>query len=588
MAQTIKIKRSNTTAAPASLTAGELAFSSNSGKLFIGHPDGTSAELVIGGDLYVNLLDHTAGTLTASSAIIVDSNSKIDVLNIDNIILDGNTISTSGSPDNLTLNPTGNLDIDAGTVTFASQATEFLIIDNSSTALTITEGTNNYLTFDTTNSGEQILFNKQISLGLDGTTGYTLPTADGTAGYALVTNGSGAVTFQEVSSTLDIAADTNLESPDATQVALLTQTLSILGTSAQGVSTSANGPSITITVADATTSAKGVASYDSTDFSVSSGVVSVAATTLGSSSLNPGATTLSLAGLESLAVDNITIDGNDISSTNTNGDITLSPNGTGVVKVASGYSERAGFDDNTLVPKTYVDSVLQGLDVKESVSVATTGNLTSTYDNNAGTITNSGSNAAIQIDNRTLSANARVLVKDQSAGAQNGIYEVTTVGDGSTPWVLTRASDADVSSKLTGGTFVFVEDGDTNADNGYVFTHNGTPTLGTTDLTVTQFSGAGQVTAGNGLTKTGNTLDVGGSNTITANADTIQIKGINDTALGELLIGAASGSGFTALAAPTLGAASSPVTTVTASEYLLSIDLSGNPTWGNVLDGGTF
>ena len=71
MAQTIKIKRSTSTAAPTSLSAGELAYSSNSNKLFVGHP-GSSAVTAIGGALYVNMLDHTAGTLTASSAVVVD------------------------------------------------------------------------------------------------------------------------------------------------------------------------------------------------------------------------------------------------------------------------------------------------------------------------------------------------------------------------------------------------------------------------------------------------------------------------------------------------------------------------------------
>ena len=96
MAQTIKIKRSSSSAAPGSLSAGELAYSSNSQKLFVGAPsDGTVT--AIGGDLYVNMLDHTAGTLTASSAIIVDANSKINQLKSGNIVVTGSsdTISTS-------------------------------------------------------------------------------------------------------------------------------------------------------------------------------------------------------------------------------------------------------------------------------------------------------------------------------------------------------------------------------------------------------------------------------------------------------------------------------------------------------------
>ena len=81
MAQTIKIKRSASTAAPTSLGAGELAYSSSSKKLFVGHPT-SSAVTTIGGDLYVEMLDHTAGSLTASSAIVVDASSKVDQLNL--------------------------------------------------------------------------------------------------------------------------------------------------------------------------------------------------------------------------------------------------------------------------------------------------------------------------------------------------------------------------------------------------------------------------------------------------------------------------------------------------------------------------
>ena len=97
MANTIQIKRSTSSAAPSSLAAGEIAYSSNSNKFFIGHPDGTTGNVVIGGNLYVNMLDHTAGTLTASSAILVDSNSKIDQLLVDNMRIGttANTIDTS-------------------------------------------------------------------------------------------------------------------------------------------------------------------------------------------------------------------------------------------------------------------------------------------------------------------------------------------------------------------------------------------------------------------------------------------------------------------------------------------------------------
>ena len=100
-----------------------------------------------------------------------------------------------------------------------------------------------------------------------------------------------------------------------------------------------------------------------------------------------------------------------------------------------------------------------------------------------------------------------------------------SLGTGSAAYVLTRTPDADAASEITGGAFVFVEKGTAGADNGYVFTHDGTPTLGTTNITVAQFSGAGQISAGNALTKTGNQLDVAvDDSTLEISSDAVQIK----------------------------------------------------------------
>ena len=197
MANTIQIKRSTSSAAPTSLAAGEIAYSSNSNKFFIGHPDGTTGNVVIGGNLYVNMLDHTAGTLTASSAILVDSNSKIDQLLVDNMRIGttANTIDTSSGDLALTV-AGGNLDLTGGNLFLKAR-------DNSATALRIGEGTTPYLTFDTSNGTEKIITGKQISVS----GAYTLPTADGSNGQALITNGSGAVSFTTISTNLTVGAD---------------------------------------------------------------------------------------------------------------------------------------------------------------------------------------------------------------------------------------------------------------------------------------------------------------------------------------------------------------------------------------------
>lgn len=141
--------------------------------------------------------------------------------------------------------------------------------------------------------------------------------------------------------------------------------------------------------------------------------------------------------------------------------------------------------DTDAATKGYVDALKQALDIKDSVRVATTANITL-----SGTQT---------IDGVSVIAGDRVLVKDQSTGSQNGIY-VCAAGS----W--TRSTDADSSAEVTGGMYVFVNEGTANADSGWVLTTNDAITLNTTALVFTQFSGAGQITAGTGLTKSGNTI----------------------------------------------------------------------------------
>ena len=200
----------------------------------------------------------------------------------------------------------------------------------------------------------------------------------------------------------------------------------------------------------------------------------------------------------------------------------------------SGYEDRAGFTDNSLANKMYVDQVAQGLDTKPSCKLATTGNLTATYSNGSAgvgaTLTNSGTQATLTIDSTAANLDDRVLVKDQTTRTQNGIYVVTNVGGASSNWVLTRATPEDQPAELSGGSFVFVEEGTANGDNGYVFTHTGAPTFGTTALDVTQFSGAGQITAGAALTKSGNQLDVAvDDSSIEVNADAVRVKALGIT-----------------------------------------------------------
>ena len=233
-----------------------------------------------------------------------------------------------------------------------------------------------------------------------------------------------------------------------------------------------------------------------------------------------------MSGLTTASIDNITLDGNSITTTNSNGDLNLTPNGTGTIVVPSDYTSRSGYTAQSLTPKSYVDSVANGLDVKASVRVATTANLVATYHNGNGTLT-ANANGAIAIDGVTLTTNDRILVKNQTTAAQNGFYKVTTTGSGSAAYVLTRTPDADAASELNPGAFTFVEEGSANQDNGFVMSTNGAITLGSTVITFEQFSGAGQISAGAALVKNGNTIDVQTDDTsIEISGDAIRVKAL--------------------------------------------------------------
>lgn len=180
-----------------------------------------------------------------------------------------------------------------------------------------------------------------------------------------------------------------------------------------------------------------------------------------------------------------------------------------VIRDASGNFKAATPTDSAHVAtKGYVDSARSGLDVKQSVRAATT----------APVLLASGLENGDTVDGVVLATGNRVLVKDQSSGSENGIYVVQASG------AAVRAEDFDSSAEVTAGAFTFVEEGTTNGDTGFVLTTNDTITLGTTALTFTQFSGTGQITAGDGLSKDGATLNVNVDNlSIEISSDALRI-----------------------------------------------------------------
>ena len=233
---------------------------------------------------------------------------------------------------------------------------------------------------------------------------------------------------------------------------------------------------------------------------------------------------------------NKTIDGNSNTLTVLNAQTTATASATVSTIVLRDSSANTAINQITLgadpssamqaVTKQYADNISAGIHAHEAVDAATTANLATTYA--AGTIDASGgygigatltatSNGAISVDSYSAALNDRILVKNQTTATQNGIYKVSTVGTVGTPFVLTRATDADNSEagEFKNGDFVFVLNGTVNANMGFVMTSAGTSStpagailIGTDNVAYTQFTGAASITATAPLQKSANTLSI--------------------------------------------------------------------------------
>lgn len=601
MASIIRIKRSSVSGNPATLAAGELAYSaltdngSNGGdRLYIGIGTETSGNaanhFVIGGKYFTDMMDHARGVLTASSALITDADSKLDNLKVDNLDLNGNTLSSTNTNGDILLTPNGTgktiitnpfindsstslaefiydtvggavtagtgititnsdvgnsstisitntgvtagsygsssavpvLSINAqGQITSASTAaisTSFTIAADSGTADTFNNGET--LTFTGGTGLDSVVTNNTITFNIDSTVATLTGTqtlTNKTINIATATGNVFQIQGNSISSYVGSGANVVLSSSPTITNLYTTGTGMYFGGSTSGTTqviaqATASG---TLTLPSATDQLVGRATTDTlTNKSISgstntlsnipNNALTNSSVTFGSTTVALGATSTSLAGITQLDVDNIRIDGNEISSTDVNGNISLNPNGTGTVAVNS--SRITGLADPTdpqdAATKAYVDAARSGLDIKASVRAATTANIT---------LSNTQT-----IDGVALSVGDRVLVKDQNTASQNGIY---VVASGS--W--SRSTDADEPAEVTPGFFFFVEEGTVNADSGWVMTADGTITIGTTAITFAQFSGAGQIIAGNGLSKSGNTLSVNTANGIEISADNVQL-----------------------------------------------------------------
>ncbi|MBT4478916.1 MAG: hypothetical protein HOC66_05865 [Flavobacteriales bacterium] len=463
MATIIKIKRSAGTTTPNELGNGELAYTYGSGsqgnfgdRLFVGtgtETNGVAANIeIVGGKYFTEMLDHVPGVLTASSGIVTDSNNKIDQIKVDNLQLNGNTLSsTSGD---IVISPTG-----AG-----KTVVDNLYTDSSTTLQEYIEDI----------SGGSITDGTGISITYNDSAGTTTVATSAIPNSSL-TNSDISITDGTTSSSIPLGGSFTV-SPIANETTV---------TQSGGTFTLGLSPTVS-----------GLTSLSATDLT---GTLQTNA--------QPNITSLG------------TLDGLAISSSQT---VSMGSNRITNVTDPTG--------DQDAATKAYVDATINGLDVKESVRVATTTNLGTTYSSN---VLTASANGVLSVDGITSwTVGDRILVKDQVSPNEehNGIYTVTNAGSVSAAYILSRATDANTGAKLTGGAFFFVEEGSNNSDNGYVTTHNGTPTLGTSDITFAQFSGAGQISAGAGLTKVGNQIDVSvDDSSIEITTDALNVKSLGIT-----------------------------------------------------------
>jgi hypothetical protein len=194
--------------------------------------------------------------------------------------------------------------------------------------------------------------------------------------------------------------------------------------------------------------------------------------------------------------------------------------------------------------KSYVDSLAAGLTVHVAVRLATATVLpgTPSYSNGAsgvGATLTAGSNGALTVDSTSASSADRILVKNQASALQNGVYSVTTVGDGSNPYVLTRVTDFDQNTEMTQGSYFFTSAGATNLGSSYVLAAS-VATVGSSSVTFNQFSSTASVASG---------IDVGGATAI-SNGTSGRVLYDNAGVVGEKTV---TGTGSVVLAAaPTI------------------------------------
>lgn len=499
-----------------------------------------STDLSIAGDVGTDTVSLGIDTLTISGGVSISTlttNNNITI-NLNNTGVIANTYGSTTEIPVISINAQGQIT----SANVVNISTDLSIAGDTGTDLvslgidTLTfAGTTGIVSAVTNNNVEFRLANTTVTAGAYGSPGSVATfTVDAQGRLTAAANSDIQITTSQIASFQENVEDVvgNLLHGDTNSGITVTYT------------DSAN--TLIISAEDATFATKGVASFSNTNFTVLAGFVTANDIVVGNTVFTLGETVTDLEGLTSINAGNITIVNNNIESTNVDGDIIISPNGSGSVNVSSSKITNVSSPilSTDAATKGYVDTIAAAsLHYHDPVRVESHPVLDAIYDNGTdgvgATLTNNGTQAALIIDSVTLIAGDRVLVYRQTNKAHNGVYVVSDVGSVSTNWVLTRSSDTDTYSNYspiglgTGDAF-FVNDGNDGAGELYVMTTPGTITYGTTEILFSKISDTQIYSAGAGLSLVGTEFSVnidGSSIEIAANALRVKALGITNNML---------------------------------------------------------
>jgi hypothetical protein len=485
MASIIRIKRSLTAGDPAVLGAGELAYSAadyttvaGGGRLYIGigtESGGDAAShLIIGGKYFTDKLDHSPGTLTASSALIVDSNKKIDDLYVDNLRLNGNTISSTDTNGNITLDPNGS-----GYVEIVG--TNALVIPSGTTLQQAPSVAGAIRLNTTTSQFEGYNGSQWASLGgvrsVDGQTYITAEATPGAGDDTLRFFTNNTLAFSVDDNSIDIQSK-------ITSVVLASTT----------ASTSTTTGSLVIG------GGVGVAGNLNVGGSLSAGSASFTAinnTPIGNITPSTGA-------FNQLTVDNIRVDGNTISSLDTNGDINITPTGTGKTVISNVY-----VGDSSTSLTEFIQDVTGGQIVAGNL-------IDTTYDDTAGTTTIAVEGSVVSsivTDNGTVTptSNSVSIVGGEGIDVTRSGTTITVAGELASTTNIGVASFSTNNFQVSVGGEVSIKPGSISPGD----LSNSSITVGSTTIalggTSTSLAGLTELTVDN-LNFNGNTITSANAN----------------------------------------------------------------------------